>query len=281
MTVAYDGTDYYGWQLQSEHVTIAGMLEARFKEVFGRSIRIMGASRTDAGVHALGQAVSFSSDLIIDPERMRRAWNGCLPRDIHIRSIELLPGFYALNNVKQKIYWYHFFTSRPLPMGSRYGLFYRYPIDLEKMRAALQVFVGTHDFRAFCTDDERESTIRTVDAIDLIYIPHYQAYRVIIRGQGFLRYMIRRMVGAALHAAARPELSANDIRAALLAKDPGHQFPTAPAHGLTLRKIIYSSCSAELSLEQSSYIADLEQSSHTAHPKQNSHIAHPERSRRM
>lgn len=239
ITVSYDGTDYYGWQLQSEHVSITGMLEIRFKQVFGRSIRIVGASRTDAGVHALGQIASFSTDLIIDPERMRVAWNGRLPISIHIRSIEVAPSFYALVPVKQKIYWYHVFLQRPLPMAARYGYWYRFLLDMEKMREALQIFVGTHDFRSFCTGDDRDCTIRTIEAIDLIYVPQYQAYRVIVRGPGFLKYMIRRLVGAALHVASKPELTLEDLRAVLLAKNPEHDFPTAPAHGLVLRKVIY------------------------------------------
>lgn len=240
MIVAYDGTNYHGWQLQNNKPTIAGVLSDQFQKVFGRQIILAGASRTDAGVHALGQVVSFKTDLNINSYKFKQAWNGRLPQDIHIRSIEpVADNFYSQRNVCQKIYWYHVFPQRPLPFFARYGLYYRFPFNPEQLQEALQLFVGTHDFRSFCTGDEKMNTIRTVDAISMKYIKQYGAYRIIVQGQGFLRYMIRRMIGAALHVATYQHLSIDDIIRVRDAKDPLHCLPTAPAHGLILRKIEY------------------------------------------
>ena len=178
-----------------------------------------GSSRTDAGVHALGQVVSFKTDLKITPIALKQAWNGRLPTDIHIRSIEpVSDDFYSQRDVRQKTYWYHIFPQRPLPFFARYGLPYRFPFDVDKLQSCLQLFVGTHDFRSFCTGDEKVNTVRTIDAIHLQYIKHYRAYRIVIQGPGFLRYMIRRIVGASLHVATHEHLSTDDIVVCLMQK---------------------------------------------------------------
>ena len=240
LIIAYDGTNYHGWQFQPNVPTVAGVLQAQFQKTFGRPIAVVGASRTDAGVHALGQVAMCRTDLAITPEKFKSAWNGRLPADIQIRSLEAVSTtFHSQHNVRQKIYWYHIFPQRPLPFVARYGLSYRFPFDLEKFKECLKLFVGTHDFRSFCTGDERECTVRTVDAIHLEYRKEYRAYRVVIQGPGFLRYMIRRMVGAALHIATHKELSKEDLIAIFHAKNPLHRLPTAPAQGLMLRKIMY------------------------------------------
>lgn len=238
LTISYDGTAYHGWQRQPDAPTVSGVLEDRFYKVFGRACVVQGASRTDAGVHAVGQVASLQSDLMLEPERMRVAWNGQLPPDIHIRSIIDEPGFYARHQVRQKMYWYHIFVRRPLPGFARYGYWYRFPFDQEALRNVLQCFVGTHDFRSFCTGDDAESTVRTVDGISLDYVHSLRAYRIVVQGAGFLRYMIRRMVGAALEVAAG-RVSSHDMVAIFRACHPEHGLPTAPAQGLMLRKIIY------------------------------------------
>lgn len=240
LTIAYDGTNYYGWQLQDGQPTVAGLLESRFKRVFGKPVRIFGSSRTDAGVHALGQVALITTDFDIDPERLRAAYNGGLPKDIHIRSVESVNSdFFPQRHVVQKTYWYHIFVKRPLPGFARYGYHHRFTWDANKMRMALAQFVGTHDFRAFCTVEESVDTVRTIDAIELIYLPHYGAYRVVVRARGFLRYMIRRMVGAALSVAAHSEFDLGLISSALAERVSSVDLPTAPAHGLVLRKILY------------------------------------------
>ena len=238
--VAYDGTDFYGWQVQAGHPTIAGVLQDRFKDVFGKEIVIAGASRTDAGVHALGQTAAFTVDLNITAQDLLHAWQNILPESIVLRSIDEVPlDWNPRHNVKQKTYYYHFFQERPLPMGSRYGYYYRYPVNLEKLKQSLSVFVGTHDFRSFCTGDEYENTVRTIDEVGVEYLPHFKTYRIIIKAPGFLRYMIRRIVGACLEIASRDSLTLNDLQKALEEKNPLQLLPTAPAKGLMLWNIEY------------------------------------------
>lgn len=237
--IAYDGTDYYGSQIQPGHITIIGTLQRSFEDIFGKEITIAGASRTDAGVHAIGQTAAFATDLAIEPEQLKHAWQNKLPESILIRSIQEAPlDWNPRHHVAQKTYYYHFFQERPLPFFARYGWYYRYPVNLEKLKEAFAMFVGTHDFRSFVTG-EYESTIRTIISIEVDYMPRFKAYRIIITGPGFLRYMIRRMVGACLEVASRDTLSINDLKIILDKKNPEHLLPTAPAKGLLLYKIIY------------------------------------------
>lgn len=250
--VAYDGTDFRGWQQQSSPLgtnrsipTIAGTLELIFEKIFSHPIRIMGSSRTDAGVHALGQVASFFSHIHVEPEAMKKAWNYRLPASIQIRSLEIAPDdFSPQRKVRQKTYHYYFSTKRPLPMFARYVWFYRYPFDTEKLNATLQQFVGTHDFKNFCSMDESDlrSTVRIIHSIELQFLKRYNIWRITVNGKSFLHYMIRRIVGAAFHVSRNVQLPISTITDALQDK-PGHLagiMPKAPAHGLLLRKIKYT-----------------------------------------
>lgn len=243
LTIAYDGLDYSGWQAQNHKPSIAQALNHAFTKVFKTEMRVLGASRTDAGVHALGQIARIKTDLNISTEKLQWAWNNALPADISIRSLELADDtFNPFCNVEQKIYHYHFFTERPLPFMQRYGYFFPYKLDFELLRAALQVFIGTHDFASFrSSEDVRENTVRTIDTINLEYLPRYKAYRITVKGQKFLRHMIRRIVGASLHVATKDNSALLVLQKVLAARNPAHTLPNAPAQGLMLRKIIYRS----------------------------------------
>ena len=175
---------------------------------------------------------------------MQNAWQNSLPESILIASIEEVPlDWNPRHKVKQKTYHYHFFQSRPLPMAARYGYYYRYPVNLEKLKHALSVFIGTHDFRSFCTGDEYENTVRTIDEVAVEYLGPVEwfdelttsglcakstarpepvegceqikiklGYRIIVKGPGFLRYMIRRIVGACLEVASRDTMSLDGLK---------------------------------------------------------------------
>ncbi len=248
IVVAYDGTPYHGWQEQAGHATIAGTLQDSFAKLFGETIKVVGASRTDTGVHALGQVARFYTSRHILPEKLRTSWNGALPRDIHIRSCvpldDAAPGkrlFHPQHNVLQKEYHYYFATKRVMPNWSRYCYFYPQPIDEQKLRDALRCFVGTHDFSSFCAEPWRnETTVCSIDTIELMYIQHLRMYRIVVRGPRFMYNMIRRIVGGALKVASCPELSVHHIMQALRIPGVYPKFPTAPAHGLVLRKILYT-----------------------------------------
>ncbi|MBA3954057.1 tRNA pseudouridine(38-40) synthase TruA [Candidatus Dependentiae bacterium] len=238
--VAYDGTNYCGWQRQPQVSTVVGVLEQRFQAVFKTEIALLGASRTDAGVHALGQVARFRTTLSIGIEQLKNAWNNVLPADIIIRELtQVEDTFNPQHNVAQKTYYYHFFQRRPLPFVYRYGAYYKPTIDLEKLTECLNVFVGTHDFRSFCTGQDKENTIRTIHSITVNSFKKYGFYRITIKGPGFLRYMIRRIVGACLDSACTPELTKEHLITALAEKNPSQKFDTAPARGLILRKIVY------------------------------------------
>lgn len=253
LTIAYDGTDYFGWQTLPEKPSIAATLNKAFKRVFKTDIKVLGTSRTDAGVHALGQVARIKTDLNLTPERLMWAWNNALPADITIRSMELVDdSFNPFCNVEQKTYHYHFFTERALPFTQRYGYFYPYKLDFDILKNALQFFVGTHDFCSFkSSEDTRENTVRTIDSITLDYLPRYKAYRITVKGQKFLRHMIRRIVGAALAVASSYAKATKDrlkneqqytlqsLQDIMDARNPRHTLPNAPAQGLMLYKIKY------------------------------------------
>lgn len=241
LIIAYDGTDYFGWQQQKEKLAVAQALQDSFMSTFNTHIFLFGASRTDAGVHAMGQVAMFQCAINnISADKMMRAWNNVLPPSIVIRSLVELPNFNPFINVKSKTYWYHFFLDRPLPLFARYGWHYRYSVDQKALQECLNVFIGTHDFRSFCSGtDMGDDTIRRIDAATVEYLPRYKAYRIAITGPKFLRYMIRRIVGACIEVASHPNLNIEDLKRVLAAKNPEHALPKAPAEGLMLYKIVY------------------------------------------
>ncbi|MBN1549346.1 tRNA pseudouridine(38-40) synthase TruA [Candidatus Babeliales bacterium] len=241
LTVAYDGANYHGWQEQQGYPSIYGALAETFQATFNVPCRLFGASRTDAGVHALGQVVRLQTDLEIDSYRLMDAWNNRLPEAMVIRDIQQVDAsFHPCHNVKQKTYWYHVFTERPVPFFVRYGWYVRLPLNKKKLHDALQVFIGEHDFRSFIsTGEDYESTVKTIDSIEIEQLDAVQGYRIIVKGHSFLHHMVRRLVGAAVHVATHEHLSTDDIHRALAEKDPNQILPNAPAQGLMLHSIVY------------------------------------------
>lgn len=240
IVISYDGTDYYGWQYQPDKITVAGILQDRFHSLFKKSIKVTGASRTDASVHAYGQVAIFSMDIDISCSKLMKAWNDALPNDIVIRSLEKLSQkINPLCNVEEKTYHYYFSLVRPLPFWQRYCYFISRTVDLEKLKEALRVFVGTHDFRSFCTGYEMNSTIRTINSIDFEFVEQYQVYKITFKGPGFLRYMIRRIVGACIEVAFREKLEVSYLQEVLAMKNAEQTLLNAPAHGLCLYEIKY------------------------------------------
>lgn len=241
LVISYDGTAYAGWQSQRDALAVANILEKRFLHVFKKNVRLVGASRTDAGVHALYQVARIKTDLFIDPAIMMRAWNNKLPSDIIIRAIDQVDeSFHPQRNVLGKTYWYHFFPERPLPFLARYGYsINKAPLEQEKLEHVLKIFVGKHDFRSFCTGNDHLSTTRSIDEITLHFFKRFNMYRIEVQGAGFLRYMIRRIVGASVYAACHKGISCEFIQTILEAKNPHHTLPNAPAHGLVLAHINY------------------------------------------
>ncbi len=259
LTIAYDGTDYVGWQEQKNRLSVAQVLKKAFFSAFEKEIVLLGASRTDSGVHALGQIARCKTDLVIDPKKLCWVWNNVLPADVVIRKIELVDdSFHPYYHVEQKTYYYHFFLNKPLPFMQRYGWHYPYPVNFATLDKALNFFVGTHDFRAFrSADDVRKYTIRTIDTITIesfdslqdcfgVLFPtfepiqRFKIYRITVKGQKFMRHMIRRLVGASLSVATKKNGSTKLLQEVMAARDPNHSLPNAPAKGLLLYRIAYA-----------------------------------------
>ena len=242
--ISYDGTKYHGWQIQPKDITVSQQLQDSFRSVFKQNIKIIGASRTDSGVHALGQVAKFQTNLAINPSILLTAWNNILPNDILIRSLEeVCSDFHPQAFVKEKTYYYNFSINKPNPLISNYVYWIKQYkcniINFDKLNQALQTFVGTHNFRSFCTGQEHSSTIRTINSIKLTYLKRLKIYQIIFKGPSFLRYMIRRITGASLDVAKSHKLTIEDLRKSLASCNPEQNLSTAPALGLILRKILY------------------------------------------
>ncbi|HSW75486.1 MAG TPA: tRNA pseudouridine(38-40) synthase TruA [Candidatus Saccharimonadales bacterium] len=240
IVVAYDGTGYHGWQAQPGATTISQVLIDSFSSVFFQKISVLGASRTDAGVHALGQVAIVRSPIDVDVYNLKKAWSKAIPGEIVIKNIQKLDRLiHPHDGVVQKTYAYYFFLERPLPFVQRFGWYYRRKVDLDLLQSALTIFVGTHNFRSFCSGDDLQDTVRTIDSVDVSFVPSWNAYRIEIKGKSFLRYMVRRIVGACLEIASRDGLSLNDLQDILSKQNPCHTLPNAPSKGLVLEQILY------------------------------------------
>ncbi|MCK4265248.1 tRNA pseudouridine(38-40) synthase TruA [Candidatus Babeliales bacterium] len=240
--ISYDGTDFQGWQSQSHKRTISDCLQKTFEKIFSKKVSIIGASRTDSGVHALGQVATFKTDLDAFGDKIIRAWNNALPESILIKNIEEVgQEFHPLKNVIQKVYYYNLFLSEPLPFFARYGWLYELSgrVDWEKFGQALSLYQGTHDFRSFCKIDEEKNTVRTVNNIYVRKLKRFGILQVVIKGNSFLHFQIRRMIGYALDVARRSELSIQYIQELLDNPEPRQTLIKADGKGLVLGKIFY------------------------------------------
>ncbi len=240
--ISYDGTDFSGWQVQPHGNTIADRLQKSFYELFGDRISILGASRTDAGVHSLCQVARFRAGVNITPETMLKAWNNALGDSILIRSLEVAqPGFHPHKGVVEKTYYYNLFLKQPSPLVARYGWLSPHidEVDFDVFKQALQLYLGEHDFRSFCKLDEDRTTVRRITGVSVRELKRYNMLQVAISGPGFLRFQIRRMIGYALDVARRDDLSLSYLQG-LLDNPHGEQTLTkADGKGLILRKIVY------------------------------------------
>ena len=239
LVVAYDGTKYSGWQTQPNGITIQGVLNDTLSELLGEKIETIGASRTDAGVHALGNVAVFDTESRIPGEKFSYALNQRLPEDIRIQlSEEVEPDFHPRYCDSEKTYEYRILNRRfPVPTERFYSHFTYIPMDIEKMRQAGAYLLGEHDFKSFCgAGAQVKTTVRTIHSFsverenDLITIR--------ITGSGFLYNMVRILAGTLMEigGGAYPPEKMQDI---LAARDRKAAGPTAPARGLTLIKIDY------------------------------------------
>lgn len=234
LIVAYDGTDYHGWQLQPGVPTIEGELNKALTALLGEEIQVIGASRTDSGVHALCNAAVFDTDTKIPAQKIAYALNQRLPEDIRIqKSKETEPDFHPRHCASRKTYEYRILNREfPLPTKRRYAHFTYVPLDEEKMRQAAGYLKGEHDFMSFCASAAVvETTVRTLYELEVIR----DGEEIILRvcGSGFLYNMVRIIAGTLMEVG-RGNIEAEKMQEILQAKDRSAAGPTAPACGLTL-----------------------------------------------
>ena len=242
ITVAYDGTEYHGWQVQPGLPTIQGTLENAIGEIEGSPVDVHGSGRTDAGVHALAQVAAFSIENPIPVANLRKAMNRLLPRDIRVNSVdETAPDFHPRFQAKAKTYEYRIYREEVCPpFERRYVQHHPFPLDELAMIQAATLLEGRHDFTAFAASDERDefggSKVREVFCSNVLREGGLLIYRV--RGSGFLKHMVRNAVGVLLEVGKR-NLSDEDVIARL---QPGCGIPAgpaAPARGLFLIGVEY------------------------------------------
>lgn len=236
LIVAYDGTNYHGWQVQNNGITIESELNRCLSELLAEPIEVIGASRTDAGVHALGNVAVFDTNARMPAEKISYALNQRLPEDIRIQKSEEVPAdWHPRYCDSRKTYEYHIYRGEfALPTKRLYSLFTYHKLDVEKMQTAAEYFVGEHDFKSFCqVNAQVKSTVRTVTKMQV----YEEGPEVIIRvtGNGFLYNMVRIMAGTLLEVG-QGKRSPLEIPDMIAARNREAAGPTAPAHGLILVK---------------------------------------------
>ncbi len=237
LIVSYDGTDFSGWQRQPGKRTVQGTIEEALAKICGKKTAVIGAGRTDAGVHARGQVANFKAGLRLERDKLRQALNALLPDDVRILFIQKVPaGFNARKMANAKVYQYRIWNSRQIsPFVLRYVLHWPSHLDIDKMAEAARLFVRRDDFTAF-------SSNRLLHPVREVYRSEIQKKRneiiYTIEANGFLRYMVRTIVGTLLEAG-RSKMAPRQVEEAFRKKDRSLAGPTAPAKGLCLVKIKY------------------------------------------
>jgi len=240
LTVEYDGTAYNGWQRQKNGRTIQGEIENALLAMTGLNITLTGSGRTDAGVHALGQVANFICDTRLEPEAFFNGLNSLLPVDIVIKECEQVhEKFHSRYDAIRKVYNYRILNRKcPAAVGRDYALHIRKPLLLDAMEAAASCIAGTHDFKALeGTGSPRNSTVRTVFRSE-IHKKNEDLIIFEIEADGFLRFMVRNIVGT-LICAGLGKISSGDINKILESRDRSKACATAPAHGLFLMEVKY------------------------------------------
>lgn len=234
LTVAYDGTAYCGWQVQEGQPTIEGELNKAIQKLTGETVEVIGASRTDAGVHALCNLAVFDTESTIPGGKFAYALNPHLPEDIRVvASAEVTAEFHPRKVSTRKTYEYRILNrDMPDPVRRLYTYFAYGPIDVEKMQEAAVYLEGEHDFASFCSPATQAlTTVRTVYKVEVQRVE--DEIRIRVCGNGFLYNMVRIIAGTLLEVG-RGRLQPEDIPAILEKKDRQAAGPTAPAHGLML-----------------------------------------------
>jgi len=263
LTLAYDGTDFHGWQIQPGQPTIQQAITDVVAKLTQERLTIHSAGRTDSGVHALGQVAHFKTHSELTPLEFQRALNALLPPAIRVVAAEEVgPNFHARWNAKAKTYFYRIHRGRViLPFVCRYALHDPFPLDFEAMREAARLFEGEHDFTSFAAstgsedDDHDRNVTRTIfrsevlrgeeagqrlPALDALGIarPGPEEWVYVVRGRSFMRLMVRKITGTLVDVG-RGRLRPDDIPKLFEMKDRSRSGPTLAPHGLFLLSVEY------------------------------------------
>lgn len=251
LLLQYDGTDFHGWQSQEGLRTVQGELERALALIEGRSVNVHGSGRTDAGVHAEGQVASVEIQREISPQKLRAAINGNVGRDVRVLEAEVASNeFHARYSALEKTYVYRVVNGPVMsPFLARYAHHEARPLDLAKMQIAAELFLGRHDWSAFsAAQSDVEDRVRTVTSLEISERVDQRSRSTLIEirvsAEGFLRYMVRSIAGA-LMATGRGELDRDTVRHAIETGTRPLSVATAPACGLTLLSVRYSSPSGQ------------------------------------
>ena len=245
LLIQYDGTDFHGWQQQDELRTVQGELTRVLSLLDDREVTVHGSGRTDAGVHAEGQVASVKLEREITPQKLGNAINGNLAADVRVLTADVVSDeFHARYSAKGKTYCYRLVHGRVMsPFWKRYAHQESRAVDLESMRRAGRLFLGEHDWTAFsAAQTESESRLRNITQLEIAdgwdRRGHCQLIEFTISANGFLRYMVRSIVGTLL-AVGRSEIDESTVGKAIERGDRSLVGATAPAHGLTLVSVQY------------------------------------------
>lgn len=239
LVVAYEGTNYCGWQIQPNGITIEQVLNETLSSLLGEEITVTGASRTDAGVHSLGNVAVFETHTKMPAEKISFALNQRLPEDIVVQeSCQVPEDFHPRFSKSRKTYEYRILNCRfRQPLERRTSYFYHYPLDVSAMQKAAAYLVGEHDFTSFASVHAQTNTyVRMIYALDVVR--EGDMIRIRVQGNGFLYNMVRIIAGTLIQVGAgikKPE----DMESILAGKDRELAGPTAPAYGLTMIGLEY------------------------------------------
>ena len=250
LILAYDGTDFRGWQRQPDAPTIQACLEDALRKLTGAPAPVCGSGRTDAGVHASRQVANFHTASTIPCANFVKALNDLLPPTVRIKGADdVAPEFHARYDVLRKTYRYRIVTTPVCsPLLWRFVCHHPYPLDRARMAEAAGLFEGEHDFTSFAAadaeeDEETKSHVRVILRSRLLWRPRSSLLVYEVTGKGFLRYMVRNIAGTLLEVG-RGKLAPGDIPKILAARDRTQAGPTAPAQGLCLMKVEYEDSSS-------------------------------------
>jgi tRNA pseudouridine38-40 synthase len=247
LVVAYDGTDFSGWQRQPAAPTVQATLETALAKILGEPVTVYASGRTDAGVHASNQVANFKTRSPIPCRNLVKALNDLLPVSVRAKqAADAGEDFHARYRARAKTYRYRILmTPVASPFMGRYAYHYPYPLDVEKMQKAARLLEGRHDFSAFAAadparegDGEEKSAVRTIFLSRLRWRPGSRILLYEVRGSGFLYHMVRNIVGTLIEIG-RDRLVPGEIRRILESRDRLRAGPTAPAQGLCLWKVEY------------------------------------------